>query len=78
MYIGIDTHKASHTLVALDDEGRAHKALSIPNDPEGWLEGLCWSREFEGSLVWGIENSGSLGKGFAQFLLRVPFKTLIW
>ncbi len=69
MYIGVDTHKAPHTLIALDDQGRVRKTLCILNDPQGWSEGLCWSREFEGERVWGIENSGSLGKGFAQFLL---------
>ncbi len=69
MYIGVDTHKATHTLIALDDQGRVRKTLCILNDPQGWSEGLFWSREFGGERVWGIENSGSLGKGFAQFLL---------
>jgi transposase len=30
---------------------------------------LAWAREWTGTHTWGVENSGSLGKGFAQFLL---------
>ncbi len=53
MQFGVDTHKRTHTLVALDAMGRQRGTRTIPNGPEGW----------------GRENSGSLGKGFAQFLL---------
>lgn len=68
MYIGVDTHKASHTLAAVDEQGRMGKPLSIHNTPEDWAKALSWSRNLEGSHLWGIENSGSLGKGFAHFL----------
>jgi transposase len=66
MYIGIDTHKKTHTLVALDEQGRQSGACTIPNSPEGWVTGWRWAGE---QHTWGIENSGSLGKGLAQFLL---------
>lgn len=69
MYIGVDTHKQQHMLGAVDEQGRTGKTLSIRNTPEGWATALSWSRQWEGEHVWGIENSGSLGKGFAQFLL---------
>ncbi|MDP9379001.1 MAG: IS110 family transposase [Chloroflexota bacterium] len=69
MYIGVDTHKATHTLVSLDEQGRQHKTFQVANTPEDWSEALRWAREFQGDCIWGIENSGSLGKGFAQFLL---------
>ncbi len=69
MIRSIHTHKVTHTLIALDDQGRVGTALRIDNTPEGWSQALRWSQEFEGERIWGIENSGSLGKGFAQFLL---------
>ncbi len=69
VYIGVDTHKQQHVLVSLDDRGREHKDLCIENTPEGWVIALDWSRGFAEPCIWGIENSGSLGKGFAQFLL---------
>ena len=68
MYIGVDTHKTQHMLVALDAQGRSLGARTCANTPEGWANGLAWAQGWEGR-VWGIENSGSLGKGFAQSLL---------
>jgi len=67
MYIGVDTHKLQHVLVALDVQGRSLGTRTCANTPEGWANGLAWARRWEGR-VWGIENSGSLGKGFAQSL----------
>ncbi len=71
MEIGVDTHKRTHCLVALDDEGRQLGTKAVANTPEGWTEALAWARgkQLQHHRCWGIENGGSLGKGFAQFLL---------
>ena len=69
MYIGVDTHKRSHTMVLLDATGQSVDTLTITNTPETWLMALTWARRLAPARYWGIENSGSLGKGFAQFLL---------
>jgi transposase len=71
MEIGVDTHKQTHCLVALDDEGRQLGTKAVANTPEGWAEALAWTRGKQQQQYrrWGIENGGSLGKGFAQFLL---------
>jgi transposase len=69
MYIGVDTHKKTHTLVVIDEQGRAVGTRIIANTPEGWVGGQAWTAAWAGPHTWGIENSGSLGKGFAQFLL---------
>jgi len=71
MEIGVDTHKRTHVLVALDDEGRQLGTKTASNTPEGWTEALAWARgkQQHHHRCWGIENGGSLGKGFAQFLL---------
>jgi transposase len=69
MHIGVDTHKKRHVLVALDERGQICGTDSVANTPAGWLAALRWARERERDRVWGVENSGSLGKGFAQFLL---------
>jgi len=70
MAIGVDTHKRTHVLVALDDEGRQLGTKTVANTPEGWTEALAWARgKQQQHRCWGIENGGSLGKGFAQFLL---------
>jgi transposase len=70
MQLGVDTHKRTHSLVALDDAGRQLGAKTVANTPEGWAEALAWARgKQQQHRRWGIENGGSLGKGFAQFLL---------
>jgi hypothetical protein len=35
MEIGVDTHKRTHVLVALDDEGRQLGTKTASNTPEG-------------------------------------------
>jgi hypothetical protein len=40
MYLGIDTHKQAHILMALDEEGRQLGTRPISNTPEGWA-GYC-------------------------------------
>jgi transposase len=69
MHIGVDTHKKRHVLVALDARGQTCGTHSVANTPAGWTAALRWARDRDATCVWGIENSGSLGKGFAQFLL---------
>ncbi len=69
MHIGVDTHKVQHVLVALDDQGRRCGVHHSTNTPEGWIEALSWAQARGDAREWGIENSGSLGKGFAQALI---------
>ncbi len=70
MYIGVDTHKRAHVLVAVDEQGRTVGTRAVANTPEGWATALQWAREQQQQPTrWGVEHSGSLGKGLAQFLL---------
>ena len=69
MYVGVDTHKQTHVLVALDEAGRTCGSRAVVNTPEGWATALQWASGHHQHIRWGVENSGSLGKGFAQFLL---------
>ena len=70
MYVGVDTHKQMHVLVAIAEDGRTQGSRTAANTPEGWITVLQWARgQQQQHIRWGVENSGSLGKGFAQFLL---------
>jgi transposase len=69
VHIGVDTHKKRHVLVALDARGQACGTHTVANTPDGWAAALQWARGLAAAPIWGIENTGSLGKGFAQFLL---------
>ena len=70
MDVGVDTHKKTHVLVAVGEQGQTLGTRTVANTPAGWAAALQWAREQQQQHIrWGVENSGSLGKGFAQFLL---------
>jgi len=66
--IGVDTHKRSHTLVALDAAtGATRGQLTIPATDEGTLLGLRFAAELDPVRVWAVEDcrhvSGRLERG---------------
>jgi len=69
MDVGVDTHKKTHVLVAVGTQGQTLGTRTVANTPAGRAAALQWAREQQQHIRWGVENSGSLGKGFAQFLL---------
>jgi transposase len=69
MYLGVDTHKRTHEIVALDEHSRLVGTHSLDNTAAGWVAALEWAQRQAQTRHWGIENSGSWGRGFAQFLL---------
>ena len=65
--IGVDTHKRSHTLVALDaTTGSARGQLTIPASDDGTLA-LRFASELDAERVWALEDcrhvSGRLERG---------------
>ena len=66
--IGVDTHKRSHTLVALDAAtGATRGGLTIPAGDEGTLNALRFAGELDEERVWAVEDcrhvSGRLERG---------------
>ena len=66
--IGVDTHKRSHTLVALDAAtGATRGQLTIPAGDEGTLNALRFAGELDDERVWAVEDcrhvSGRLERG---------------
>jgi transposase len=66
--IGVDTHKRSHTLVALDaPSGVTRGQLTIPATDNGTLEALRFAAELDDVRVWAVEDcrhvSGRLERG---------------
>jgi transposase len=79
--IGADTHKQTHTLVALDEAtGRELGEITVSSKPEGALDALTWAaRVGDGDRVWAIEDvrhvSGRLERELirhGQAVIRVP------
>jgi hypothetical protein len=66
--IGVDTHKRSHTLVALDARtGAARGQLTISASDDGTLDALRFAGELDAERVWALEDcrhvSGRLERG---------------
>ncbi len=66
--IGVDTHKRSHTMVALDAAtGATRGQLTIPASDEGTLDALRFAGELDDERVWALEDcrhvSGRLERG---------------
>ena len=79
--IGADTHKQTHTLVALDAAtGRHLGEITVSSRPEGALDALMWAaRVGDDERVWAIEDvrhvSGRLERELirhGQAVIRVP------
>ena len=68
--IGVDAHKRVHVAVAVDAVGRSLGEHEIPNNPEAWGALYAWARGLGGSRRWGVEGTGSYGRGLAQQLVE--------
>ena len=59
--IGIDTHKATPAVSAIDATGRETAARTFPNDQPGHVRLLHWAQARGAERHFGIEGSGSVG-----------------
>jgi len=68
--VGVDVHKASHTLVAVDAGGRKLGELTVKSTSDGHMKALGWARRVFGcDLVWGIEDCRNLSLRLERDLL---------
>lgn len=81
--IGADLHKRSHTVVAVDDQGRRLAEHTVAATPEGHLELLAWARERFGERRWALEDCRHLSRRLERDLViagepvvRVPPKLM--
>jgi transposase len=68
--IGVDSHKATLEVTALDAVGKHVATKRFRNDPGGLDEILAWVRSFPVKRVVGIECSATFGAALARYLLR--------
>ncbi len=66
---GVDCHKDSHTIVFVDGVGKALSEITIATNAAGYATAIERARSF-GTVEWGLEGSGSFGRGFADALLK--------
>jgi transposase len=82
--IGVDAHKRSHTLVAVDALGRILDTLVVGTGASEYAKAVTWAREQYGAeLTWGIEDARHVSGGFERALLsanesviRVPTRLM--
>ena len=67
--IGIDTHKATLAVSAIDATGRETGARTFPNDRRGHVGILRWAQAHGSERRFGIEGSGSFGAALARLLV---------
>jgi transposase len=65
--IGIDAHKRTHTLVAVDDVGVKLGEKTVEATGRGHASALRWAhRKFGAGVLWGVEDS----RGVTRLLER--------
>ena len=68
--LGTDSHKQSHTLVAVDENGRQLAELRVAATPAGHVQALVWARQWP-ERRWAMENCRQLSRGLERNLLSV-------
>ncbi|WP_024444913.1 IS110 family transposase [Mycolicibacterium iranicum] len=67
--IGIDAHKATHTLVAVDAAGAVHGERTVKAVTDGHAEALRWASKFGDDLEWAVEDCRGYTRLLEQDLL---------
>lgn len=67
--IGVDTHKASHLVVAIDVQGARLGHTTIATTRAGYRDLEAWAARFGQIKAFGIEGTGSCGAGLSRDLL---------
>jgi transposase len=71
--IGIDTHKATLAVCAVDGLGLALDERTFRNDPAGHRALAVWPTEVAAGGPIGIEGSSTYGAALARFLVTAGF-----
>jgi transposase len=83
--IGVDAHKKSHTLVAVDANGRKLAEKTVEATDAGHAKALRWAllKFGDGELMWGIEDCRHVSARLERSLVdagqrvkRVPTKLM--
>jgi transposase len=67
--VGVDAHKRTHTLVAVDEAGRKLGERTVPATPEGHLEAVGWAERWV-DRVFALEDCRHLTRRLESDLLR--------
>jgi len=65
---GVDTHKDTHVVAALGEQGALLGTASFPTNLAGYAQLHDWLQDFGAITSVGIEGTGSYGAGLCRFL----------
>ena len=65
---GVDTHKDTHTVAAVNSTGKSLGNATFPASTAGYADLLKWLRQLGPLVRVGIEGTGSYGSGLAAHL----------
>lgn len=68
--LGVDAHKRTHTVVAVDCNGRRLAATTVRAVESGHLQALQWAQELGMERVWAVEDCRHLNRRLIVDLLR--------
>jgi transposase len=81
--LGVDAHKRTHTIVAVDDQGRQLAVTTIGTNTKDHLDLLKWAQRLGGDLRWAVEECRHLSRRLerdllaaGQSIVRVPPKLM--
>lgn len=75
VYVGIDTHKATHHAAIIDADGHVLADAQFDSGPDGDAELLDWLADREVTAV-GVEQTGSYGAGLTRSLQRAGHRVV--
>lgn len=80
--IGVDSHKRTHTFVAVDEVGKKIAEKTLPATTEGHLDGLAWAERWP-ERQWALEDCRHLTRRLesdllagGEAVLRVPTRLM--
>lgn len=73
-YVGVDTHKDTHTFGVLDTVGREVFTHTFPADLSGYHQMIGRLQGLEGRVVIGVEGTNSYGVGLTIELVKAGFE----
>lgn len=68
VYVGVDTHRDTHTVAVVDHLGGVHATASFDASPAGYQRATSWMSSFGTIVAIGVEGTGSYGAGLARHL----------
>jgi transposase len=75
--LGVDPHKRSHTVVAVDGAGRQLAQVTVPARLDGQLRLLGWARQFPPARRWAVEDGRHVAGRLVQELLGAG-EAVVW